>query len=122
MRLTAMPHRISLRRGWKRTSPGLSAPELWERIFHAPTLPASKIEVRLIIDPCYGGWQIHLNGHELTWSQTDSRLDCEVAHRLERVNRIIVRGIQTEPSHAKEGERQELPSPFDAYLEIDDDE
>ncbi|MCU0708724.1 MAG: hypothetical protein MUF23_10560 [Pirellula sp.] len=117
-----MPHRISLRRGWKRSSPEWSAPELWERIFHAPTLPASTIGVRLVIVPCFSGWQIHLNGNELTWSQTDSRLDCEVTHRLERVNRIIVRGIQTKPSHAKEGERQELLSPFDAYLEIYDEE
>lgn len=112
-----MPHRISLRRGWK-----ITASEPWERVFHAPTLPATTVAVRLVIAPCSSDAQIHLNGDELAWSQADSRLDCEVRDRLQRLNRLTLGGVLMERSHIKEGERQELPSPFDAYLEIDDDE
>lgn len=112
MRMTPAPHRISLVRGWT-YSPGR-----WERIFHAPTLPASVTHVRLVITPSPAAdWQIQLNGQELTWSQGDSRLDCDIKDRLQPSNRLVIHSHDSTdcnpPMHGS--------LPFEAYLEIFDE-
>jgi hypothetical protein len=100
--MSQAPHRISLARGWK-TSEGKG-----ERIFHAPTLPASVSQVRLVITPQLRDSQIQLNGEALPWREGGSQLDCDVTQRLQPVNRLVVEHVD------------DLP-PFEAHLEIYED-
>jgi hypothetical protein len=101
--MSPVPHCISLARGWKITE------GRGERIFHAPSLPATVSQVRLVINPLRRDSQIQLNDEALAWNEKDSRLDCDVTHRLLSVNRLVVETIGSLPS-------------FEVHLEIYEDE
>jgi hypothetical protein len=110
--MTPTPHRISLARGWR------GSLQRWERTFHAPTLPATVTQVRLVISLSQAkARQIQLNGEELTWNQRDSQLDCEVKDRLQSINKLV---IHTDDSTHCNSEIHSNP-PFEAYLEIIDE-
>ncbi len=109
--MSPTPHCISLARGW------ITAEGRWERIFHAPTLPATVTQVRLVVDPCPQRSQIRLNGHELTWTQTDSRLDCDITHRVQPTNRL---SIELSKRAGQDASTASAP-PFEAHLEIFDE-
>jgi hypothetical protein len=100
--MSPVPHRISLGRGWK-TIAGRG-----ERIFHAPTLPSTVSEIRLVVTPQLRESQFQLNGEALAWRNNGSQLDCDITQRLQPVNRLVIENIGSLTS-------------FEIYLEIYED-
>lgn len=123
--MSSQPHRISLARGWTFQD------QMWQRVFHAPSLPSAGYQVRLCLQPAEGTslsleHHVQLNHVVLTWSLAPLRLECMITELLQANNRIMVllshdSGIPREsamPHDSASGIRRFTEPPFQAYLEI----